>query len=61
VALRCVNLTDDTVAGAWRLGFQAEVAKMARLDETPLEDLAIDNGEVRFRAPPRGVITILVR
>ena len=61
VALRCVNVSDDTVDGGWRLGFPASVAHLARLDETPLEDIVIENGEVRFRAPPRGVITILVR
>ena len=61
LALRCINLADETVQGAWRLGFTAHTARMARLDETPLGPLAIDNDEVRFSAPPRGVVTILVR
>jgi hypothetical protein len=61
LALRCINLTDVPVQGAWRLGFAAHAARMARLDETPLHLLAIENGEVRFSAPARGVVTILVR
>ena len=61
LALRCVNLTDERVEGSWRLGFNAHTARTARLDETPAESLAIENGEVRFSAPPRGVVTILVR
>ena len=61
LALRCVNLTDDAVQGAWRLGFTAHTARLARLDETPLETVPIENGEVRFLAPPRGVVTLLVR
>ena len=61
LALRCINLTDIAVQGAWRLGFTAHTAQLARLDETPLGPLAIENGEVRFSAPPRGVVTILVR
>ncbi len=61
VALRCINLTDDPVEGSWRLGFTAHSARLARLDETPLEPLTITNGEIRFAAPPRAVITIVVR
>jgi alpha-mannosidase len=61
VALRCVNLTDEVVRGAWRLGFTAHDARLARLDETPLEPLAIIDGEIRFTAPPRAVMTILAR
>jgi alpha-mannosidase len=61
VALRCINLTDERVEGSWRLGFSAHTARMARLDETPAEALRIEHDEVRFSAPPRGVVTILVR
>jgi alpha-mannosidase len=61
LALRCINLTDESVQGAWRLGFPAHTARLARLDETPLDSLMIENGEVRFSASPRAVVTILVR
>jgi alpha-mannosidase len=61
LALRCINLTDERIDGSWRLGFSAHTARMARLDETPAETLPIENDEVRFSAPPRGVVTILVR
>jgi alpha-mannosidase len=61
LALRCINFTDERVEGSWRLGFTAHTARMARLDETPAETLRIENDEVRFSAPPRGVVTILVK
>jgi alpha-mannosidase len=61
LALRCVNLTDSPVDGSWRLGIPAKSAQLARLDETPLSPLSIDNGEIRFHAPSRGIVTILVR
>jgi hypothetical protein len=32
--LRCVNVTGERVAGAWRLGVAAARAWLARLDET---------------------------
>jgi hypothetical protein len=61
LALRCINLTEEPVSGSWRLGFARHSAHLARLDETPLEPLPIRTGEIRFTAPPRGVVTILVR
>jgi hypothetical protein len=49
------------VSGAWRFGFPVREARLARLDETPLDGLAIVDGAVPFTAPPRGVVTVLVR
>jgi hypothetical protein len=36
-------------------------ARAARLDETPLDELRVETGTVRFVAPPRGIVTVLVR
>jgi 2-O-(6-phospho-alpha-D-mannosyl)-D-glycerate hydrolase len=58
--LRCVNLLDDAVTGAWRLPGMHE-AQLARLDETPLGARTVRNAVVTFEAPPRAVVTLLVR
>ena len=60
IVLRCVNLLDDAVAGAWRLPGMRE-ARLARLDETPLGARTVRNAVVTFEAPPRAVVTLLVR
>lgn len=59
--LRCVNVTDQHVAGAWRLGLPVVEARLARLDETPLAALQVDDGVVHFAAGPHAVVTVLVR
>ena len=61
LVLRCVNLLDDPVDGRWRLAVPVHDARLARLDETPLDGLRVDGREIPFTAPPRGVVTILVR
>ncbi|MGE5733224.1 MAG: glycosyl hydrolase-related protein, partial [Gemmatimonas sp.] len=61
LVLRCVNLRDQDVDGSWRLPFDVGAARFARLDETMISDLATSGGQVSFRAPPRGIVTILVR
>jgi alpha-mannosidase len=61
LVLRCVNLLDRAVEGAWRLGVPCRDASLARLDETPLERLPVRDGTVTFTAPPRGPVTVLVR
>ena len=61
LVLRCVNLFEREVAGAWRVGRRLSEAHLARLDETPLSPLVADNDRVAFMAPPRGIVTILVR
>lgn len=61
MVLRCVNLLDEPVSGAWRPGCPIQDARVGRLDETPLEVLPVRGADVPFTAPPRGVVTILVR
>jgi alpha-mannosidase len=61
LALRCVNLLDDAVDGSWTVSFDIADAKLARLDETIVETVAISGRRVSFRAAPRGIVTILVR
>ena len=60
--LRCVNLCDEPVDGAWRLSPPLREARAARLDETAGSRLAVTaDGRVAFHAPPRAVVTVLVR
>lgn len=59
--LRCVNLSDRTVPGRWRLGAPISEARLARLDETPSSDLRIEGQLIHFQAAPRAVVTVLVR
>jgi 2-O-(6-phospho-alpha-D-mannosyl)-D-glycerate hydrolase len=61
LVLRCVNLTEDRVDGEWRLGIEIAKARLARLDETPLEALAVRADAIAFTAPPRAIVTILAR
>lgn len=61
VILRCVNLLDTPVLGAWRLPSMIREATLARLDETPLEALEVNDGIIAFEALPRAVVTVLVR
>ncbi|MEP6731967.1 MAG: glycoside hydrolase family 38 C-terminal domain-containing protein [bacterium] len=59
--LRCVNQRDTIVSGEWRIAAGAVDACRARLDETPLDALPVEDGVVRFTANPREIVTILVR
>jgi alpha-mannosidase len=61
LVLRCVNLRDEEVAGAWRLPFDIREAKLARLDETPAGDAGFTAREIRFKAGPRAIVTVLAR
>lgn len=61
LVLRCVNVTDKAQDGAWTLGGAVSDARLARLDETPLGSLTVSGNRIAFSAPPRGVVTILVR
>jgi mannosylglycerate hydrolase len=61
LALRCVNVLDDAVDGSWTVPFDIVDAKLARLDETIVETVALSGRRVSFRAAPRGIVTILVR
>jgi mannosylglycerate hydrolase len=68
LVLRCVNLTDEDSAGAWRVPHARE-ARVARLDETaaatPGEGsgaaLTVRDGVIAFTAAPRAVVTVLTR
>ena len=59
--LRCVNQRDTPTLGSWRIGRPIVQATRARLDETPLSELSIGDGVIRFDAAPHEIVTILVR
>jgi alpha-mannosidase len=61
LVLRCVNLTETTVAGAWRVPFTPAAARLARIDETSIQEIEIVGRDIRFNAGPRAVVTMLVR
>lgn len=61
IVARCVNLLDEPVQGQWRFGATIRDAYSARLDEWPREPIPTSGGSVAFEAPPRAVVTILVR
>ena len=59
--VRCVNLLDVPVEGAWRFERPVTHAVRARLDETLGDPLQPRADAVQFTAAPREVVTILVR
>ena len=61
VVLRCVNRRDTEVRGRWRSSRRIADAAVARLDETPIEPAVPDETGVPFVAPPRALVTLLVR
>jgi alpha-mannosidase len=61
VVLRCVNLLDEPVPGMWRVPFQAAEANIARIDETIITNIEIQNNTVEFPAAPKSIVTVLVR
>jgi alpha-mannosidase len=61
LVLRCVNLTERAVEGAWTLGIPAREARASRLDETPGDPLELRDNRVSFAASPRAIVTLLVR
>jgi hypothetical protein len=61
VVLRCVNLGDEPARGRWRFAHTVREAHLARLDETEIHEVEIDNGAVDFEAGPRAIVTIVVR
>jgi len=62
VVARCVNLTRSVVEGSWVWPTAVSRAFEARLDETPVCELGLEEGgcRVRFRAAPRATVTIVV-
>jgi hypothetical protein len=65
VVLRCVNVTEREVAGAWRVRAVLGEAASSRLDETPLAPFVVAAHGAETVVPivvgPRGVSTVLVR
>lgn len=61
IVARCINLTDQPVAGSWRFGRSVLSAHDARLDETPLDTTEFRDDTVSFVAGPRAVVTTMVR
>ena len=61
IVARCVNLLDQPVEGRWRFGVPIREARLARLNETPLDALRPVGQTVPFKAAPRAVMTILLR
>jgi mannosylglycerate hydrolase len=61
VVLRCVNLLDVPVAGAWVLPRPVAGAWRARLDETLTAPLDAVGPRVEFSAGPREIVTVIAR
>ncbi len=61
LALRCTNLLNEKRDGLWRIGFNIKEARLARIDETPIGELPVEQNSVSFSANPGEVVTILVR
>ena len=61
LVLRCVNLLERAVQGSWLLAEPPVEARLSRLDEAPGEVVPIEGGQIRFTAPPRAAVTLLVR
>jgi hypothetical protein len=61
VVLRCVNRRDAQVRGRWRSSRRIAEAATARLDETRTAPLVPDEAGIEFVAPPRAIVTLLVR
>jgi alpha-mannosidase len=62
LVLRCANVTERRVSGAWTIPFEIDRAHRARLDETRLREIVIpeEGQRIPFEAAPREVVTILV-
>ena len=56
--LRCWNAREAPVEGAWVSGRSVDRVVLLRADETVLQDLVVEGGSIRFRAGPRGMVTI---
>ncbi len=61
LVLRCVNVLDRAARGRWVVSGGVREARLSRLDETPGDPLLVAGDAVEFDAPPRGVVTVLVR
>ncbi|MGH7668175.1 MAG: glycoside hydrolase family 38 C-terminal domain-containing protein, partial [Gemmatimonadaceae bacterium] len=61
IVLRCVNVLDRAVPGRWVVSGGVREARLSRLDESPGDPVPVAGDVVEFEAPPRGVVTVLVR
>ena len=61
LVLRCVNVSDLLVKGAWHLPFEPREAVLARLDETAESRLTPRGRVIEFTAGRHAVVTVLVR
>ncbi len=62
IVLRCYNALPTRAGGEWRIPWPVQSAELARLDETPLAPLDVSpDGSIRFDAPPRAAVTVLLR
>ncbi|HKP28746.1 MAG TPA: glycoside hydrolase family 38 C-terminal domain-containing protein [Gemmatimonadales bacterium] len=61
IVLRCWNARETVVDGAWISALQIRRAVLLRADETIVEELSADGNTARFRAGPRGIVTIGLR
>jgi alpha-mannosidase len=61
IVLRCVNRFDSVVSGCWRAQQPIAEAKLARLDETPLQAIEVEGDAVPFTAAPHAIVTVLAR
>jgi mannosylglycerate hydrolase len=61
LVLRCINLLHESRAGAWRIAGSIREAHFARLDETAVSSASVVGDRVEFTAPPRGIVTLLMR
>jgi alpha-mannosidase len=62
MVLRCVNVTQRPVEGAWQLPAPCRRAERSRLDERAVETIVVEQGgrRIPFRAGRREVVTIRV-
>jgi mannosylglycerate hydrolase len=60
IVLRCVNVLDRAVQGAWKVAGIRE-ARRSRLDESLFESMPVTDGLIGFTAPSRAIMTILAR
>jgi len=58
IVLRCWNARETAVDGAWVTAWPVQRAVLMRADETIVEEIALAQDIIRFRASPRAMVTI---
>jgi hypothetical protein len=61
IVLRCVNVTDRAVRGAWTTGAPIREARESRLDESVGPAIVLREGGVPIEVAPLATVTVLVR